>query len=96
MGVAVCFCPRLGTVVFGGTGAVGLALGAAGLSAGHTLGTGVLVGTDGDAILSQSRRLLDDAEHRASFAKKGMPFGDGTASIKIRDICAEYLNNGKK
>ena len=60
-----------------------------------TLGTGVLVGTDGAAILRESLRLLDDAAHLASFAEKGMPFGDGTASEKIRDICVSYLE-GKK
>ena len=38
MGVAVCLCPRLGTVVFGGAGAIGLALGIAGLPAEHALG----------------------------------------------------------
>ena len=56
-----------------------------------TRGTGVLVGTDSGKIAREARRLLDDGKYRASFARKGTPFGDGTASARIRDIIAEYL-----
>ena len=56
-----------------------------------TLGTGVLVGTDPGTILREVRRVLDDAEYRRSFAMKGTPFGDGKASLRIRDIIGRYL-----
>ncbi|MBQ9565715.1 MAG: UDP-N-acetylglucosamine 2-epimerase (non-hydrolyzing) [Synergistaceae bacterium] len=62
-----------------------------------TRGTGVLVGTDREGILREARRLLDDAEYRASFAHRGdSPFGDGTASVKIRDGIAKYLEDGAR
>ncbi len=60
-----------------------------------TQGTGVLVGTDPERILSEARRLLDNAAYRQSFAsRESAPFGDGTASVKIRDIIAQYLEAG--
>ena len=56
-----------------------------------TKGTGVLAGTEPGTILREARRLLDDEDYRQSFANRGMPFGDGTASVQIRDIIAKYL-----
>ena len=57
-----------------------------------SMGTGVLVGTERETILRESLHILDDEVYRRSFAEKGMPFGDGQASIKIRDITARFLN----
>ena len=52
---------------------------------------------DREGILREARRLLDDAEYRASFAHRGdSPFGDGTASVKIRDGIAKYLEDGAR
>ena len=51
-----------------------------------TLGTGVLVGTDRCRIEGEALRLLEDEVYRTSFAAREAPFGDGCASIRIRDI----------
>ncbi|WP_208873017.1 non-hydrolyzing UDP-N-acetylglucosamine 2-epimerase [Fretibacterium fastidiosum] len=59
-----------------------------------TLGTGVLVGTERETILRESLRLLDDAAYRRSFSDRGMPFGDGTASPRIRDVIGRFFNSG--
>ncbi len=56
-------------------------------------GTGVLVGTDPEAILRESLRLLEDPDYRGTFLKRGMPFGDGRASERIRDILLDYLDS---
>ncbi|MCR5347715.1 MAG: UDP-N-acetylglucosamine 2-epimerase (non-hydrolyzing) [Fretibacterium sp.] len=62
-----------------------------------TQGTGVLVGTDPEKILREARRLLDDAEYRENFARRaGSPFGDGTASVKILETMARYLEDGTR
>ena len=58
-----------------------------------TLGTGVLVGTERETILRESLRLLDDAAYRRSFSDRGMPFGDGTASPRIRDVIGRFFNS---
>lgn len=60
-----------------------------------TAGTGMLVGTDPARILAEAARLLDDEAYRASFAERGMPFGDGTASLKIRDAIVDHLERGR-
>lgn len=59
-----------------------------------TLGTGVLVGTERETILRESLRLLDDAAYRRSFSDRGMPFGDGSASPRIRDVIGRFFNSG--
>ncbi|RRD64760.1 non-hydrolyzing UDP-N-acetylglucosamine 2-epimerase [Fretibacterium sp. OH1220_COT-178] len=59
-------------------------------------GTGVLVGTRPDAILRESLRLLEDPAYRAVFSERGMPFGDGRASSKIRDVVLEYLDGAPR
>jgi UDP-N-acetylglucosamine 2-epimerase (non-hydrolysing) len=48
-------------------------------------GTTVLVGTDEDAIVEETRRLLDDPEEYARRARIHNPYGDGQASARIRD-----------
>jgi len=46
-------------------------------------GTVRLVGTDTDRILSESRRLLDDAQAHSSMARAVNPYGDGHAAGRI-------------
>jgi UDP-N-acetylglucosamine 2-epimerase (non-hydrolysing) len=48
-------------------------------------GTTVLVGTDEDAIVEETWRLLDDPEEYARRARIHNPYGDGQASARIRD-----------
>lgn len=55
-----------------------------------TKGTGVLVGTDRERILDTARRVLDSPGYRQSFKGRGTPFGDGTASLKIRDVIDRF------
>ncbi|MBQ3625983.1 MAG: UDP-N-acetylglucosamine 2-epimerase (non-hydrolyzing) [Synergistaceae bacterium] len=56
-----------------------------------TLGTGVLVGTDRNKILEQALKILNNKDYREYFLTRGMPFGDGTACLKIRDIILNYF-----
>lgn len=56
-----------------------------------TLGTGVLVGTDKDKILEQALKILNNKEYQEYFASRKLPFGDGTASLKIRDVILNYF-----
>ena len=55
-------------------------------------GTGILVGSDEQKIVSTASRLLDNPELLASFSQnKECPFGDGKAADKIVRIIKEYL-----
>ncbi len=54
-------------------------------------GNARVVGTDCDAIVSETRRLLRDAEHRAAMSQPSLAFGDGRAAERI----AEVLRNEK-
>lgn len=49
-------------------------------------GWGVLVGTDPDRILAESRRLLDDEEAWRARQSGPNPFGDGLAARRIVDV----------
>ncbi len=57
-----------------------------------SVGTGLLVGTNHGSILEESTRILNDEEYRQSFSNRGMPFGDGQASLKIKDILVNYID----
>ena len=46
-------------------------------------GTVRLVGTDVDAIVGESERLLDDAAVYAAMSRAHNPYGDGNASQRI-------------
>jgi UDP-N-acetylglucosamine 2-epimerase (non-hydrolysing) len=48
-------------------------------------GTARLVGTDSQAIVRETRRLLDDPEAYAAMARAVNPFGDGHAAERIVD-----------
>ena len=55
-------------------------------------GTGIIVGTDTQKIISTASELLNSTELLVSFSKNGgCPFGDGKASIKIVNIVKDYL-----
>ena len=56
-----------------------------------SLGTGVLVGTSPEAILRESLRILEEPAYRETFLERGMPFGDGRASERIRDVVLDFL-----
>jgi len=51
-------------------------------------GVAELVGADEEAILSASRRLLTDAQHHARMSRVVLPYGDGHAAERIRDVLA--------
>ncbi len=49
-------------------------------------GTALLVGTDPLRIVREATRLLDDPRHYDRMSRAHNPFGDGKASLRIRDI----------
>lgn len=49
-------------------------------------GTVILVGTDKDKIISEVNHLLDDDSAYKAMSHAHNPYGDGTASVKIKDI----------
>ena len=52
-----------------------------------------LVGTDFDAIVGATRRLLDDAAAYREMAKGASPYGDGHAAGRIVAALREQLRN---
>ena len=49
-------------------------------------GTAMLVGTEPDRIVRETVRLLDESGHYERMSRAHNPFGDGKASLRIRDI----------
>jgi UDP-N-acetylglucosamine 2-epimerase (non-hydrolysing) len=56
---------------------------------GIAAGTAKLVGTDPDAIVRETTRLLDDDAAYAAMARAHNPFGDGHSAARIADLLAE-------
>ncbi|MBQ6774718.1 MAG: UDP-N-acetylglucosamine 2-epimerase (non-hydrolyzing) [Synergistaceae bacterium] len=57
-----------------------------------THGTGILVGTDRERIRDEALKFLNDPEHVKKFLAKNIkPFGNGEASIKIREALRKYF-----
>ena len=56
---------------------------------GIAAGTAKLVGTDADAIVRETTRLLDDEAAHAAMARAHNPFGDGHSAARIADLLAE-------
>lgn len=56
-------------------------------------GMGVLVGTDSSEIIETVSKLVEDKEYYNSFVKNRSPYGDGEASIKIREIIDRYFQS---
>ncbi len=54
-------------------------------------GTAVLVGADKEKIVSETAKLLHDRSHYLTIADSDNPYGDGTASQKIKEIIASAL-----
>jgi UDP-N-acetylglucosamine 2-epimerase (non-hydrolysing) len=55
-------------------------------------GTALLVGTDPEKIVEETRKLLEDQSYYRSFlAKNAKPFGDGSASKKILEALQGYF-----
>jgi UDP-N-acetylglucosamine 2-epimerase (non-hydrolysing) len=53
---------------------------------GISAGTALLVGTCAQRITMEATRLLEDEAHYNRMSRAHNPFGDGQASLKIRDI----------
>ena len=51
-------------------------------------GTARLVGTDADAIVAETFRLLDDDAAYAAMARAHNPFGDGKSAARIAELLA--------
>lgn len=56
---------------------------------GVAAGTAKLVGTDADAIVRETLRLLDNPQAYAAMARAHNPFGDGHSSQRICDLLAQ-------
>ncbi len=54
-------------------------------------GTGKLVGTTTEKIVSETAKLLTDAEAYNAMARAVNPYGDGHASIRIREALFKYF-----
>ena len=54
-------------------------------------GTVLLVGTDTDKIIQESKKLLDNDDYYNKFIKKTNPYGDGTTSKKIVQLIIKNL-----
>ena len=50
-----------------------------------------LLGTDKNAIITETQRLLDDPVAYAAMAKGVSPYGDGRAAERIRDILRDWF-----
>lgn len=53
-------------------------------------GNAVLVGSNKNKILSESEKLLQDKSYYNSFSKQSNPYGDGNASLKIKEIMSQF------
>jgi UDP-N-acetylglucosamine 2-epimerase (non-hydrolysing) len=58
-------------------------------------GTALLVGTDPERIYREAARLLDDPAHYDRMSQAHNPFGDGKASLRIRDILRSEATTAK-
>jgi UDP-N-acetylglucosamine 2-epimerase (non-hydrolysing) len=59
------------------------------------LGVAQLVGTERDMIVHNVSRLLTDPDHYKAMVCNVSPYGDGRASVRIRDVLAAYLQGGE-
>jgi UDP-N-acetylglucosamine 2-epimerase (non-hydrolysing) len=58
-------------------------------------GAALLVGTDTEAIVAETTRLLTDPEHFQSMIKAGNPYGDGRAAERAVSAMAHLLGLGE-
>jgi UDP-N-acetylglucosamine 2-epimerase (non-hydrolysing) len=54
-------------------------------------GTVKLVGTDEERIVAEATRLLDDSGEYVRMTRVHNPYGDGRASVRIREILGEWF-----
>lgn len=54
-------------------------------------GTARLIGTDAEDIYKAAAKLLTDADAYSSMAKASNPYGDGHASVRIREALFKYF-----
>jgi UDP-N-acetylglucosamine 2-epimerase (non-hydrolysing) len=59
-------------------------------------GTAMLVGTDPERIVREATRLLENRSHYERMSRAHNPFGDGKASLRIRDILAAEASSRKQ
>lgn len=52
-------------------------------------GTAILVGSDKEKIVFETKKLLDDADYYSTISKISNPYGDGSASEKIKAILSK-------
>lgn len=53
-------------------------------------GTAILVGSSKDKIIAETTRLLTDESYYQQISKASNPYGDGTASEKIKAVVSEF------
>ena len=63
---------------------------------GVAAGVAILVGTDGDKILSEAGRLLGSEDARAGMARAVNPYGDGRAGERIADVVVSTLTESPR
>ena len=54
-------------------------------------GTAKLVGTNSEMIIKETQKLLNDASEYDRMSKAHNPYGDGKASLKIREFIINSL-----
>jgi UDP-N-acetylglucosamine 2-epimerase (non-hydrolysing) len=58
---------------------------------GVQVGCAKLIGTSRNAVLENSRKLMDDAQFFSSMSTVQNPYGDGKASARICDVICKFL-----
>ena len=54
-------------------------------------GTSLLIGSDSDKIATTANDLLNNHKRYEKMSNTNNPYGDGKASMKILDICTNWL-----
>jgi UDP-N-acetylglucosamine 2-epimerase (non-hydrolysing) len=52
-------------------------------------GTAIMVGTNKEKIVFETKKLLNDSNHYLAISKASNPYGDGQTSEKIKQIILE-------
>jgi len=55
-------------------------------------GVAKIIGTGEERVVRETRRLLDDPSAHRAMARRGNPFGDGKASVRVARAVGRYLN----
>jgi UDP-N-acetylglucosamine 2-epimerase (non-hydrolysing) len=54
-------------------------------------GTAILVGSDKSKIVKETRKLIDSSKYYDKVSKASNPYGDGTASLQIKEVINALL-----